>query len=265
MKVPVYSLNGTVKRSLKVDKAFSNPVRSDLIQRAVLAEQSKIRQAYGSDPLAGKRTSAHYHGRRGRRMTMMNRELARMARIHGSGFLHMRARFVPQAVKGRKAHPPKAEKNWIIKINKKERKKALLSAASASAKREVVEKRGHVTEGIKNIPLVVEDKIQDLKKIKEAREILEKLGLGKELERVKERKVRAGKGKARGRKYKVKKGPLLIVGKDGGITRAARNLPGVDVVEAENLNVSMLAPGASPGRLCLWTESAVKRMEGLGD
>ena len=92
-----------------------------------------------------------------------------------------------------------------------------------------------------------------------------KLGLKKELERVKERKVRAGRGTARGRKYRVKKGPLLVVGKDGGITKAVRNLAGVDIVEADNLNVSMLAPGTQPGRLCLWTESAVKKMETLGD
>ncbi|MCK4496932.1 MAG: 50S ribosomal protein L4 [Candidatus Aenigmarchaeota archaeon] len=265
MKIPVYSMNGKVKGSLKVDKAFSNPVRNDLIQRAVLAEQSKLIQAYGSDPQAGKRTSAHYHGRRGRRMTMMNREMARMKRIHGSGGLHMRARFVPQAVKGMKAHPPKAGKKWAIKINKKERIKALLSAASASSKKEMVEKRGHILDGVKHVPLVIEDKMQDLKKVKEIKEVLEKLGLKKELERVKERKVRAGRGTARGRKYRVKKGPLLVVGKDGGITKAVRNLAGVDIVEADNLNVSMLAPGTQPGRLCLWTESAVKKMETLGD
>jgi large subunit ribosomal protein L4e len=261
MKIPVYSLKGTVKGSIKVDRAFSQPVRDDLIQRAVLAEQSKLIQAYGSDPMAGKRTSAHYHGRRGRRMTMMNRELARMARIHGSGFLHMRARFVPQSIKGRKAHPPKADKKWEIKINKKERIKALLSAASASAKREEVAKRGHVTEGIKHIPLILEDSLQELKGLKEVRETLEKLGLEKELGRVKTRKVRAGRGTTRGRKYRVKKGPLIIVGKDSGIARAARNLAGVDIAEADKLKVSMLAPGSHAGRLCLWTESAVKKIE----
>lgn len=264
MKVPVYGLDGKVKGSITVAKAFSRPVRNDLIKKAVLAEQSKTIQPYGTDPLAGKRTSAHYHGRRGIRMSMMNRELARMKRIHGSGGLSMRARFVPQAVKGIKAHPPKAEKNWKVKINKKERINALLSAASASANREMVEKRGHLIEGVKHIPLVVEDKIQDFKKIKEVRETMQKLGLEMELERAKKKKIRAGKGTARGRKYKVKKGPLVVVGEDRGIIKAGSNLAGVDVVEAGNLSVSMIAPGSHPGRLCLWTESAVKKMEELG-
>jgi large subunit ribosomal protein L4e len=264
MNIPVYSVRGTVKGSLKAGKPFSEPVRNDLIQRAVLAEQSKLRQPYGTDPLAGKRTSAHYHGRRGRRNTMMNREMARMARIHGSGYMHMRARFVPQAIKGIKAHPPKTGKNWAIKINKKERIKAILSAATASASKELVEKRGHAVESIKHIPLVVEDGFQDLRKMSEIKETLKSLGFEKELERVKERKVRSGKGKTRGRKYRSRKGPLLIIGKDNGVSMAARNLSGVDVVEASNLSVSMLAPGTHPGRLCLWTESALKKMEELG-
>jgi len=64
---------------------------------------------------------------------------------------------------------------------------------------------------------------------------------------------------------KVKKGPLIVVGNDNGVIKASRNLAGVDVVEAENLSVSMIAPGAHAGRLCLWTESAVKMMDVLGE
>lgn len=265
MKVPVYSLQGTVKGSLSLARAFSRPVRDDLIRRAVRSEQLNLVQPYGVDPLAGKRTSAHYHGRRSRRMTMMNRELARMSRVHGSGGLHMRARFVPQAIKGRKAHPPKTEKKWAVKINKKERIGALLSAASASARKEIVESRGHVVDEVKHIPLVVEDKMQELRKSKEVIEMLGKLGLKKELERVRQRRVRAGKGTLRGRRYRVRKGPLIVIGRDNGIVKAARNLVGVDIAEVDKLNVSMIAPGSSAGRLCLWSESAAKRMEALGD
>ena len=265
MKIPVYSLNGTVKGDVKVEKAFSRPVRDDLIKRAVLAEKSKTIQPYGADPIAGKRTSAHYHGRRGIRMSMMNREMARMKRIHGSGGLNMRARFVPQAIKGIKAHPPKAEKKWKLKINKKERIRALLSAASASSRKDVVAKRGHAVDTVKHVPLVIEDKMQDISKIKEVRVILEKLGLKKELERCAKKKVRAGRGTTRGRKYKVKKGPLIVVGNDNGVIKASRNLAGVDVIEAGNLSVSMIAPGAHAGRLCLWTESAVKMMDVLSE
>ena len=42
---------------------------------------------------------------------------------------------------------------------------------------------------------------------------MESNNLGKELERAKIKKVRAGKGTRRGRKYKTKVGPLLVFSK----------------------------------------------------
>jgi large subunit ribosomal protein L4e len=261
MKVPVHRLGGGVKGQASVARVFSERVRPDLIKRAVLAEHANSRQPYGADTLAGKRTSAHYHGRRGIRHSMMNREIARMKRIHNQGFLNLTARFVSQAVKGRKAHPPKAEKNWAQKINKKERKKALLSAIAASSDKDLVAARGHKLGGVKHVPLVVEDKLQELGKLKDVKKALVSLGLEGELERSKEKKVRAGKGKMRSRRYAKKKGPLFIIKEDKGIVRAGRNLPGVDIVEAKNLTVDLLAPGITPGRLCVWTESALKEMD----
>jgi large subunit ribosomal protein L4e len=261
MKIPVYSLKGEVKGSITLSKAISQPVREDIIKRAVVAEAASERQPYGTDPIAGMRSSAHYHGRRGIRHSMMNREMARMKRIHGSGFLTMTARTVPQAIKGRKAHPPKVEKVWEKKLNKKERAVAILSAISASSDRDIVESRGHRVEKVKHIPLVLEDGFQSLEKVKEVLETLEKLGLKEELERAKAKKIRSGKGVTRGRKYRKKTGPLIIVSEDKGISRAARNLPGVDVLEVGNLRVKNLAPGSQPGRLCIWTESALNKLE----
>lgn len=263
MKIPVYGLKGTEKKSMTAVKAFSRPVRTDLIKRAVQAERAAMRQPYGTDPEAGKKTSAHYHGRRGIRHSMMNREMARMKRIHGTGFLNMRARFVPQAVKGRKAHPPKADKAWNRKLNKKERIAALLSAASATFRRDWVEKRGYNLQYVKHIPIVIEDGLQEVTVIKDFRQILDNLGLMDEVNRLGSKKVRSGKGTMRGRRYKKRRGMLFIVSEDKGFVRAARNFPGIEVCEVGNLGVEMLAPGADPGRLCIWTESAVNKMEEL--
>lgn len=254
-------MKGEVKKSVDFARAFSEPVRTDLISRAVLAEQSGNRQPYAVDPLAGKRTSAHYHGRRKVRHSMMNREMSRMARIHGTGFMHMTARFVPQAVKGRKAHPPVIGKVWKKGINKKERMKALVSAASATASGDYVFSRGHMAEGVKHIPLVIENEMEQVKRIKEITETLVTLGLGKEMERGKEKKVRSGKGTRRGRRYKRKKSVLIVVSDYRGIEKAARNIPGVDVIRVSDLNVEHLAPGGIPGRLTLWTEGALERFE----
>ncbi len=260
MQTPVYGLNGKEKGKLNLPSLFSEKVREDLIKRAVLAEKSELRQAYGSDPLAGHRSSAHYHGRRSRRDTQMNRELARMKRIHGMGFLNLTARVVPQAIKGRRAHSPKPEKEWKLKINKKERRKALESAMAATKEREMISERGHKINEIKHLPLVLEDDLQKLKKTKDVLDVLLKLGLKEEIERCENKKVRAGKGKMRGRKYRNKKGPLIIVERDEGIVRAGENIPGVDVVERKKLGVEMLAPGTHPGRLTILTKSVIKEL-----
>ena len=268
-EVPIYGIDGKVVGKIKLPKIFSVKVRENLIWRAVLSILSKKRQPYGADVLAGKRTAAHYHGRRRTRYSMMNIGRARMPRLHGNTppFLNLVARFVPQARKGRRAHPPKVEKIWEEKINKKERRLAIASAIAATAIREYVAKRGHKIENLKHLPIVVDDKIQKIKKTKELREFLKKIGLGEELKRIKRKKVRAGKGKMRGRRYKKKIGPLIVITEDKGISRAAKNLPGVDVVRVENLNAYLLAPGAHPGRLTIWTKSAIeklKEMKGWG-
>lgn len=263
MKAPVYDVNGTKKGEVTIGKAFLKPLRTDVIKRAVLVERTNARQPYGSDPIAGQRTSAMYKGRRGIRGSMMNREMSRMKRITGGGFLRWRARAIPGVVKGRKAHPPKAEKNWTMKINKKERLKALLSAISGTTDRELVGKRGHVVDDVKHIPLVLEDKFQELKKNKEVVKTLKALGLEAELERCTVSKVRAGIGKLRGRRKIKRKGPLIVVSDDKGVAKAANNIPGVDVTTPKELTVSMLAPGTTPGRLTVWTKSAVEAVDKL--
>ncbi|MDX1813915.1 MAG: 50S ribosomal protein L4, partial [Candidatus Bathyarchaeia archaeon] len=90
------------------------------------------------------------------------------------------------------------------------------------------------------------------------------LGVLSDLYRVKgSRKIRAGKGKRRGRKMKQGVGPLIVVAENRGIFNAASNLPGVDVSTVKNLNTEMLAPGTHPGRLTLWTNGAIEQLDKL--
>ncbi len=254
-----YDLSGNA-REAKLPEVFSTPYRPDVIKRAVLAVQSAKRQPYGTNVLAGKRSSAHYHGRRKYRFTMMNRETARISRIHGKvGYLAMRARVVPQAVKGRKAHPPKAEKIWLQAVNKKEMKLAIKSAIAATSNEELVRKRGHSI--MDSLPIIVEDNFENMKKSKEVVDFLKKISLDSELKRCEKKKVRAGKGKTRSRKYKTRKGLLVIVSKKCDAINAGKNLPGVDVLTAGNLNIEELAPGTQAGRLALITESAMQKLQ----
>ena len=108
------------------------------------------------------------------------------------------------------------------KINEKERKKALRSALAMSIDPKHVKERGHI---FTELPSVVENKIEDLAKTKDVETVLHALGLTQELLRTSERKIRAGKGKLRGRKYRTKKGPLIVVSAaKGNLMRAGANI-----------------------------------------
>ena len=253
--VKAFTLKGkTIKERVTLPAQFDTPYRPDIIKRAVLAVQSRRRQPHGVDELAGKRNTAQSwqtgHGR------------SRMPRVKGSGTSAAnKAGFAPGTVGGRQAHPPEARKVIIERINTKEKRLAIRSAIAASANPDFVKARGHHIDNVPQIPMVVSDKLESLATTKEAFEALIFLGLGDDLDRASNgRSVRAGKGKMRGRKMKTPKSLLIVVGTDSGIGKAARNLPGVDITEVHGLNAELLAPGTHPGRLVVWTRSAIERL-----
>lgn len=244
MKANVYGLNGEVVEEIELPTLFSEEFRPDIIRKAVHAIQSHRRQPYGPNPLSGTNYSAENWG--------PGHGYARVPRWK----IGSRAVKVPQAVGGRRAHPPKVQKKWEEKVNKKEMKKALRSALAATVNAEIVRQRNHLFEG--ELPKIVVDDFEGLKRTKEVVEVLKALGVYRDVERAKERKrVRAGKGKMRGRRYKIKKSVLIVTANDSEVLKAAKNLPGVDVVAARNLNVELLAPGGHAGRLVVYTKSAI--------
>jgi len=261
IKVKIKTIEGKQGEEIALPEQFNEPVRNDLIKLAVLAIQANRRQPYGAKPEAGKRASAKLSRRRHNYKTSYGIGISRVPRKilsrRGTRF-NWEGAFAPGTVGGRKAHPPKAEKIWKKKINKKERRKAIRSALSASVIQELVKKRGHL---INDYPLIIDDKFETLEKTKKVVEVFEKLGLKDELKRCLERSIRAGKGKARGRKYRIKKGPLIVVSKECSLMKAAKNIQGVDIEVVNNINAELLAPGTLPGRATIYTESAIKRLE----
>jgi large subunit ribosomal protein L4e len=251
--VSIYDLNGKAISKTKLPPVFKTPLRPDVIKRAVLSIQSRKRQPQGRDPMAGKRTSAESRG------TGMG--IARIPRIKGGSG---RAALAPGTVGGRQAHPPTVEKKIVKYIPKKEARLALRSAIAATASKAIVIQRGHAVEDVPQIPLIVTDEIETLSKTKEVEETLLRLGLLLDVYRVRDsRNTRAGKGKRRGRRMKQAVGPLIVIGQNKGLAEAANNIPGLDVSIVNNLNAEMLAPGTHPGRLTLWTSSAVERLDKL--
>ena len=249
----IFNLEGKPVGKIELSPIFRTVVRSDVIKRAVLAIQSTKFQPQGRDPMAGKRTSAESRG--------VNLGIARIPRIKGP---RGRGALAPGTVGGRAAHPPTSHKKIVKRIPKKEKRLALLSAIAATASKDIVVSRGHSIEDVPGFPLIVTDDLEEIKKVKEVEETLIHLGVFSDIYRVKEsRKIRAGKGKHRGRKIKQAVGALIIVAENKGIREAARNIPGVDVVTVNNLNAEILAPGTHPGRLAIWTTSAIKKLDEL--
>jgi len=261
MKLPVFDMEGKEARQIELPSVFSEQVRPDLINRAAMAVRSTKFQPKGSTPLAGLQTSAEYVGRRRAYRTMINIERARLPKVKLAKGRFGEVRIVPQSRGGRPAHPPKVEKILVERINKKERRKAIRSAIAATANPDLVQKRGHRV--AMETPIIVEDSFEKLKKTKEVLSLFEKLKLEKELERDRVVKIRVGRGKMRGRRFKRRKGVLVVVSKSCPAVKASENIPGVDVSVAKNLNADLLAPGGQPGRLTIFTESAVKELDKL--
>ena len=241
----IFNLEGKNVGEVKLPDVFQTTYRPDIIKRAVVSLQSHRIQPQGRDVMAGKHTVAESLG-------------------VGRGKSRISVAFAPGTVGGRAAHPPVSEKKIAKKIIKKEKRLALLSAIAATGLKENVEARGHIVDDVKDFPLVVTDDLQSVKKVKDLKVALINLGVWPDIYRVKESiKVRAGKGKMRGRRKKHAVGPLIVINVNDGIVKAANNLLGVDVAYVKNLNAELLAPGTHPGRLTVWTKDSVEELRTL--
>lgn len=239
---------------------FNERVRPDIVKRAFLSIQSKKRQAYGPNEKAGLTYSTYwrqrnnaYRSRKGKGMARVPRKimLGRGMQLYGVGAES------PNTRGGRRAHPPKPEKDYSEEINDKERRKAIRSALAASVDENFVSQK-HSYDG--DLPLIGEE-INSIEKTSELKAALEDLGLEEEMKRISEKKVRSGRGKSRGRKYQRKVGPLVVTAEDNGIAQAAENLQGVDYSRVDQLNAEKLAPGAKPGRLIVFDQAALDALE----
>lgn len=248
--VKIIDLSGNARGEIELPEVFDEVYRPDLIKRAVLAAQSNRYQPYGPKMYAGMETSAHSWG--------SGRGVAQIPRLANGS----RAARVPQAVGGRRAHPPKPEADRTEKVNKKERRMAIRSAIAATSDAELVKARGHRFDA--ELPLVAADELEGVEKTKDVVSFLQSAGLYDDVLRAKEgRNIRAGKGKLRGRRFKNRKSLLIVATCDSALMKSARNLSGVDVVAVESLNAELLAPGTHAGRLTVWTESAISALGGM--
>jgi large subunit ribosomal protein L4e len=160
--------------------------------------------------------------------------------------------------------PTKTWRKWHVKVNQNQKRYAVASAIAASALPSLVLARGHRIEQIQEVPLVIASGVESTTKTKAAVELLKTVSAYADVAKVADsRKVRAGKGKMRNRRYRQRRGPLVVYEKDEGIVRAFKNVPGVETCPVDKLNLLQLAPGGHVGRFIIWTESAIAALDGV--
>lgn len=193
------------------------------------------------------------------------RAVARIPRVSGGGTSRSgQGAFGNQCRKGRMYAPTKIWRKWHRKININQKRYAVASALAASALPALVAARGHKIDQVPEIPLVVDSAAEGVKKTKDAVKLLTALGANVDVEKAKaSRKLRAGVGKLRGRRHVMRRGPLVVYKKNGGIVEAFRNLPGVDLVKVNALNLLQLAPGGHLGRFIIWTKDAFNALHDI--
>jgi len=236
---------------------FRAPVRPDIVNTIHNEVAKNKRQPYCVSEPAGHQTSAESWG--------TGRAVARIPRVRGGGTHRSgQAAFGNMCRGGRMFAPTKTWRRWHRKVNTAQKRFAICSAIAATGVPSLVMAKGHQIQGIPEVPLVVADSVQGLTKTKDAVAFLRRNKAWADVARVyASRRMRAGKGKLRNRRYVQKLGPLVIYDQDEGVTKAFRNIPGVDCIQVDNLNLLKLAPGGHVGRFCIWTEAAFKKLDGL--
>src|SRR4030042_678750 len=213
----VYDLEGNVTGQADLPPSCKREYRPDVIRRAVTSIEANARQAYAPGPNSGMRHSVQTWGK--------GRGVARVQRLMDSSH----AAQSPNNVGGRRAHPPKVDKDLGKKLNKKEQVLGKLSALHATSSSEIVKARGHKYNDKLTVPVVVKDEFEAIKTTKEAVKALSLIGVYEDVERAMNgKKIRAGRGKMRGRKYRMPKALLVVVSKDCDAWNSIRNLPGID-------------------------------------
>ena len=257
MKTEVVGLNGKPSGEVVVPDVFSTELRADLVKRVFWLVGSHGFQPKGRDPMAGERTTAETHS------PPTGTGRSRIPRVKGDRYPRGGlAGGVASVVKGRLPHPPRSEKVIHLGVNRKERRLATDSAIAYTANLDAVKARGHRVKK-PALPMVVSDELETVEKTSELVSFLEKVDLKAELERVDARTKRnSGKWRLRGRVYRGGVGPLIVITNDRGVGRAAGGIPGVEVTRVQDVSVLELAPGGVPGRLTIWTESALGALEG---
>eukprot|EP00873_Tetraselmis_striata_P043575 jgi/Tetstr1/463839/TSEL_008653.t1 len=227
--VTVQSVDGSAStEQIALPAVFSAPLRSDIVVQVHTGMNKNARQAYAVKFAAGMQTAAESWG--------TGRAVSRIPRVPGGGTHRAgQGAFGNMCRGGRMFAPTKTWRRWHRKINVNLKRYAVCSAIAASAVPALVMARGHKIDQVPEMPLVVSNDAEGLKKTSKALAVLSAIGAQDDTE-----KARAS-----------------------GISKAFRNLPGVETACVERLNLLQLAPGGHFGRFVIYTKGAVEALDSI--
>jgi large subunit ribosomal protein L4e len=253
--VSVFSLTGDKSGETTLPAVMTAPLRPDIVEFVHTNMNKNHRQAFAVSIRAGKQVSASSWG--------TGRAVARIPRVGGGGTSRSgQGAFGNMCRGGRMFAPTKTWRKWHKKININQKRYAVASALAASAIPSLIMARGHVIDEVPEVPLVLETALEGTKKTSSAKDILSAVGALDDVEKAGDsKKIRAGKGKMRNRRYTMRRGPLIIYAANDGIEQAFRNLPGVELCCVDRLNLLQLAPGGHMGRFCVWSQAALEALD----
>lgn len=255
--VSIFTDQGDVAGQTTLPAVFKAPIRPDVVNFVHTNMAKNSRQPYAVHKHAGHQTSAESWG--------TGRAVARIPRVRGGGTHRSgQGAFGNMCRGGRMFAPTKTWRRWHRPINQNQRRYAVCSALAASALPALVMARGHRVDAIPEVPLVCSNAIESLTKTKAAVQVLKKLNAYDDVQKCQDsKKIRAGKGKMRNRRYTMRRGPLIVYNEDHGVRQAFRNLPGVELISVDRLNLLKLAPGGHLGRFCIWSQAAFEKLDSI--
>lgn len=253
MKATVRGLDGKDAGSVELPVVFDTPYRPEVIHKVYVNVASHGYQRQGRYPGAGENVSAES------RNTGLG--IARLARARGEGFPRAgQAAGVAGVRHGRVAHPPESWKKIYKKINQKEKQLGLCSVIAATARRDLVEGRGHKIAKDVKLPIIVSNDIESIAKAKDLKNVLVTLGIGDDLARASVKKVRSGTARRRGRTARTGTSALIVVGDEARVA-GITSLPGIAIKTAREISVLDFAPGSKPVRLTMFSQNAVAQLK----
>merc|ERR1711865_1251816 len=148
-QISVYDEAGKASGQVNTPAVFKAPIRSDLVNFVHTNLRKNARE----------QTSAESWG--------TGRAVARIPRVRGGGTHRSgQGAFGNMCRGGRMFAPTRIWRRWHRKINTNQRRYAITSAIAATAVPALVMSKGHRIEEIPEVPLVVSDAVEEIKKTK---------------------------------------------------------------------------------------------------